>query len=170
MDSRFLFSLLLTILFLNTAQAEPLYNAIDPATLKPNYDKSGQSQPTLTGKNLRTHARVYKSETLEATVNPRNEMEFMTTIDEGEVLLYTWEASVPLYYDFHGHQHGGDPDVWTRYADGTSIKDQGSVVIPYTGEHGWYWVNEGTEPVTIKLTVIGYYNTFYKVDLSAPAQ
>ena len=163
-------SLILLSVCLHTAQAEPLYNAVDPAGLQPNYDRSGQSQPTMTGKNLRTHATVYKSETLEAIVNPRNEMEFMTMIDEGEVMLYTWEASEPLYYDFHAHQHGGNPDVWTRYADGTSIRDQGSIVAPYTGEHGWYWVNEGTQPITIKLTVTGYYNTVYKIDLSSPSQ
>lgn len=156
--------------FMGTVQAEPLYNAVDPASLQPRYDERGQSLPTMTGKNLRIHEQVYKSETLEAIVKPRNEMEFMTTIDEGEVLLYTWEASTPLYYDFHGHQPGGNPDVWTRYADGTSIRDQGSIVAPYTGEHGWYWVNEGTQPVTIKLTVTGYYKTVFKIDLSSPSQ
>ncbi len=163
--------LLLPLSLLPTAQAaEILYPAIDPSGLKPLYDKEGESLPTLTGSSLRQHPQVYKTETVEAVVNPRSEMEFMTKINQGEVVLYQWETSEPLYFDFHGHQHDGNPDVWTRYAEGKTNRDQGSLVTPYTGEHGWYWANLGTKPVTIKLTISGYYELIYKIDLTAEAQ
>jgi hypothetical protein len=167
---RLILFVVLVVVSLFDVMAEPLYEAVDPATLQPIYDQRGQSQPTMTESNLRTHEQAYKSETLEATINPRSELEFMTTIDQGEVLLYAWQTSKPLYYDFHGHQPEGNPDVWTRYADGTADRDQGSLVTPYTGEHGWYWVNEGNQPVTVKLTVTGYYKTVFKIDLSAGGQ
>ena len=32
------------------------------------------------------------------------------------------------------------------------------VVAPFSGEHGWYWLNISEKPVTIKLTVTGYYD------------
>lgn len=153
-----------------TAAAEPLYEAIDPSTLQPRFDARNQSEPTPTPDHLRRHRQIYKSETLEAVLHPNSEMEFMTTIDQGEVLLYSWETSEPLYFDFHGHQHDGNPDIWTRFADGTSNSDRGSMVTPYTGEHGWYWINMGTQPVRIKLTVTGYYNTVFKVELSGKSE
>lgn len=166
----FLILTALSALTVTPAFAEVLYEAIDPSTLQPRFDARGQSEPTLTPNHLRRHDQVYKSETLEATLHPQSEMEFMTTIDKGEVLLYAWETSEPLYFDFHGHQHDGNPDVWTRFADGKSAAEQGSMVTPYTGEHGWYWVNTGTQPVRIKLTVTGYYKTVFRVNLSGKSE
>ena len=29
---------------------------------------------------------------------------------------------------------------------------------PFTGEHGWYWLNYNDFPVTITLTVTGYFD------------
>lgn len=154
----------------STTMAEPLYEAIDPTTLQPKFDSRGQSEPTLTPDHLRKHDKVYKSETLEAVLYPQSEMEFMTRIDQGEVMLYAWETSEPLYFDFHGHQHDGNPDIWTRFADGETAADQGSIVAPYTGEHGWYWANTGKQPVKIKLTISGYYNTVFRVNLSGKSE
>jgi hypothetical protein len=37
-------------------------------------------------------------------------------------------------------------------------EDSGSLVAPFAGEHGWYWVNIGDDPVTITLQVSGYYD------------
>jgi hypothetical protein len=31
-------------------------------------------------------------------------------------------------------------------------------VAPFSGEHGWYWVNLNDHPVTITLTVTGYFD------------
>lgn len=161
---------LLSGLLAGSAFAEALYDKLDPSSLQPRFDARGESEPTLTPEYLRKHDKVYKSETLEATLHPQSEMEFMTTIDQGEVLLYAWETSEPLYFDFHGHQHDGNPDVWTRFAEGKSAAEQGSMVTPYTGEHGWYWVNIGTRPVKIRLTVTGYYNTVFRINLSGKSE
>ncbi len=161
---------LAALALLNGAHAQTLYESINPSTLQPTFDQRGQPIPVMTESSLRRHEQLFKSETLEATLYPQSEMEFMTTIDEGEVLLFAWETSEPLYHDFHGHQPGGNPDVWTRYTDGKTGRDQGSIVAPYTGEHGWYWVNEGQQPVTIKLTLSGYYKTVFRIDLSGTSK
>jgi hypothetical protein len=34
--------------------------------------------------------------------------------------------------------------------------DNGSLVAPFAGEHGWFWLNVSDTPVTITLTVTGY--------------
>jgi len=146
----------------------PLYVAIDPSSHVPEFDQHGLSLPAKFGMNLRVHDVPYMTETVETVLNPRNEVEFMVHIEEGEVILYTWEADEPLYYDLHGHQRDGNPDIWTRYTEGKADQDQGSIVIPYSGDHGWYWVNLGSKPVNIRLTVTGYYKEIFKIDLSEP--
>jgi len=148
----------------------PLYIAIDPSSLKPEFDQYGHSVPIVSDTNLRQHGQPYKSETVETILNPRNEVEFMIIMDEGDVLLFAWEAEEELYYDLHGHQREGNPDIWTRYSDGKKQKDHGSIVAPYSGDHGWYWVNLGVKPIKIRLTIAGYYEDIFKVNLSGQAE
>ena len=101
---------------------------------------------------------------LNVWVAPRDQLEFMAEMEQGDVLLYTWEAGGTLYYDFHAHPEGGHPDYWSRYAEGKAGTDSGSLVAPYTGEHGWLWLNSGSEPVTVRLTVSGYYRQVNRTD------
>ena len=34
----------------------------------------------------------------------------------------------------------------------------GSLTAPFAGEHGWYWLNFNEFPVTVTLTVTGYFD------------
>ncbi len=74
-------------------------------------------------------------------------------------MVYSWqvEGDGKVYVDFHGHDPAKGDNFWVRYeeADGISGRS-GSLVAPFAGEHGWYWLNVGEEPITIKLTVTGY--------------
>ena len=36
--------------------------------------------------------------------------------------------------------------------------DSGSLVAPFSGEHGWYWLNVSSTPVTITLALTGYFD------------
>ena len=40
-------------------------------------------------------------------------------------------------------------------ADGVTHRS-GSLVAPFNGEHGWFWLNVSDTPVKIRLTVTGY--------------
>ena len=33
-----------------------------------------------------------------------------------------------------------------------------SLTAPFTGEHGWFWLNINEFPITINLTVTGFYD------------
>jgi hypothetical protein len=65
-----------------------------------------------------------------------------------------------VYTDFHGHESGAANDAWVRYEEqqmgGTG--GNGSLVAPFSGEHGWYWLNISEQPVDIVLRVEGYYS------------
>ena len=36
--------------------------------------------------------------------------------------------------------------------------NDGSLVAPFAGEHGWYWLNYNEYPVVVTLTVEGYFD------------
>ncbi|MFT5134268.1 MAG: hypothetical protein ACI9SC_002743 [Gammaproteobacteria bacterium] len=146
---------------------ETLYAAINPETTPPKINEFGQSLPAVDGVNIRVHDATYKSESIEILIDIDGQVEYKAIMDGGEVLLYAWEADGELYYDFHAHQEKGDPNFWTRYSEGEATKDQGSIVAPYQGEHGWYWLNIADKPIKIKLTVAGYYDEIKEIPLKA---
>jgi len=97
--------------------------------------------------------------TFEVTIPPEAETEIKTVIDVAKVIIFSWEANEgSIYSDFHGHDPALGNDFWVRYKEhqeGTG--DSGSLVAPFYGEHGWYWLNYNEFPVTVTLTVTGYF-------------
>ncbi len=84
--------------------------------------------------------------------------EIKAVLDEAQVILYSWKTEGgEVYTDFHGH----DPSMgkgFVRYEEQQSgSAGQGSLVAPFAGEHGWYWLNVADGPVRITLTVTGYF-------------
>lgn len=90
---------------------------------------------------------------------PGQETEIKTVLDAGQVILFSWTAAQgQVYTDFHGHEPDAGEDTWVRYEEQQSgSSGQGSLVAPFSGEHGWYWMNISEQPVRITLNVSGYY-------------
>lgn len=90
-------------------------------------------------------------------LEPDQETEIKAALDAAQVILYSWRADGEVYTDFHGHE----PDAgqaFVRYEEQQSGHEgRGSLVAPFSGEHGWFWLNISGKPVTITLTVSGYY-------------
>lgn len=83
--------------------------------------------------------------------------EIKAALDAAQVILYTWHADGEVYTDFHGHEPGAGRE-FVRYEEQQSGHEgRGSLVAPFSGEHGWFWLNISDKPVTITLTVTGYY-------------
>lgn len=101
-----------------------------------------------------------QSKSLSIRLEPAQETEVKAVLDEGQVILYSWKAEHgQVYADFHGHEPGTSNDnAFVRYEEQQSgTAGQGSLVAPFAGEHGWYWVNVSEQPVVITLVVSGYY-------------
>lgn len=147
-----------------------LYVAVDPATAEPVVDDFGRSEPAMDGINIRAHDQAYKTETVDINLEAGGQVEYKAIMEEGEALLYSWEADGILYYDFHAHQAEGNPDFWTRYAEGESNSHHGSIIAPYSGQHGWFWLNTEDKAVTVKLTVAGYYNELVRIEIGEEAE
>jgi hypothetical protein len=89
------------------------------------------------------------------------ETEIKTVLGENQVITYTWSVDEGLVYsDFHGHTPEFGEDFWVRYQEDQrgSSGESGSLMAPFSGEHGWYWVNLEDHDVTVTLTVTGYFD------------
>lgn len=88
------------------------------------------------------------------------QIEYKISMQEGDVLLYSWRASEPIYYEFHGHTL--DPDG--RFGEAMLYRieqgeqSHGVVQAPLDGYHGWFFLNRNFErSITIELTLAGTY-------------
>jgi hypothetical protein len=108
------------------------------------------------------HAEAPKSETVTITLPAYGETEVKTALQANQVVLYSWHTDKGnVYVDYHGHSPDWEnKEAFVRYQE---AKDgipgaNGSLVAPFAGEHGWYWVNLEDHPVVITLNVSGYYD------------
>ncbi len=100
----------------------------------------------------------FRSETVQIVLQPTERTEVKSIMDADQVIMYRWNASAPVYADFHGH----DPDddsYWYRYREQEAgMGSFGSLVAPVGGEHGWYFRNDGNSEIVIDLRISGYFN------------
>jgi hypothetical protein len=93
-------------------------------------------------------------------IEPDAETEVKLKMQEGKVALFSWRVDRgTLYVDMHGHDASFGPDFYLRYKEeDEGICGNGLLTAPFSGEHGWYWLNYNEFPVTITLTVTGYFD------------
>jgi len=98
------------------------------------------------------------TETIEVTLGFDEKTEIKAVLGKGKVILYDWSVEGgKVYVDFHGHDPSKGDAYWVRYEEADGITQRsGSLVAPFAGEHGWYWLNVSDTPVKIRLTVTGY--------------
>jgi len=101
-----------------------------------------------------------RRQTLEIAIPPEQETEIKLVLKSGKMIQYSWQIDHgQVYVDFHGHDPKASPEFWVRYKEQQEgSRNNGSLVAPFSGEHGWYWLNYNEFPVTISLNVSGYYD------------
>ncbi len=101
-----------------------------------------------------------RSTTMEIAIGAFEETEIKTVLGEAKVILYSWSVDRgDIYSDFHGHAPEFGPEFFVRYEEHQEGSgNNGSLVAPFAGEHGWYWLNYNEYPVVVTLTVEGYYD------------
>lgn len=105
-----------------------------------------------------------KSKTMSLTLAPGKGAELKAKMDTGESLVFSWTSDgKPLLVDMHGEAVNAKPDEYTSYwLERAQSSGSGTFVAPFAGTHGWYWKNKGTEPVTVTVTIHGFFADFYK--------
>jgi hypothetical protein len=102
-----------------------------------------------------------QTRTMTLTLQPDQETEIKTVLRASKVITYTWKTDGGLVYcDMHGHDPAAGQEFFVRYREDQegATEATGSLVAPFDGEHGWYWLNLHDGPVTITLTVTGFFD------------
>ena len=101
-----------------------------------------------------------RTETLNVPIGPEEETEVKVVMTEGKMILFDWQVNRgDIYSDYHGHDPELGSEFWVRYREQMEGSNgEGSLVAPFGGEHGWYWVNYNEYPVVVTLTVTGYFD------------
>jgi len=116
----------------------------------------------------RTQDRRFRSEKIEIPLDELEQVEVKAVMRQGDAFVYAWrllEGSA-VYTDFHA-----DPleiekypeQYWIRYHESESNAESGSIVAPFNGNHGWYWLNIEENPVRIELEVHGYFESLEEI-------
>ena len=91
------------------------------------------------------------------------DVEYKVHMKAGDSLVYSW--SVPgianpaeFYTEFHGHTvENGKAMKVTFYRKETGTSDQGMLVAPFEGVHGWFFQNQAVPAVKLRLRLAGFY-------------
>ena len=99
----------------------------------------------------------YHLDSAELVVRPSEWVEYTYRIEEGASMLYSWQATGPVTYNFHSAPDGAPPGYAESFDARESDVAHGRYTAPFTGVHGWYWENLGASEVTITLSTAGFY-------------
>lgn len=105
--------------------------------------------------------RPIQTRTLTITLERDQQTEIKTVLRASKVIVYHWQTDGGLVYtDLHGHDPAAGQDFFVRYREDQegATEATGSLVAPFDGEHGWFWLNIHDGPVTITLTVTGFFD------------
>jgi hypothetical protein len=133
----------------------------EAAAAAPWGEKEFAAPPAIT-EFAHLHDADAPKETVRITLQEGEEVEYKATLAKGEPMLFSWSiAEGDIYYDFHGEPTEGNfPEgYFLSYGEGEAGNEKGSFVAPFSGHHGWYWLNYNEDPVTIELTIQGYYSS-----------
>ena len=116
----------------------------------------------------RSHTSEFRTTTIEVALDELEQVEIKAVMKQGDALVYSWKMieGETVYTDFHADPHQTDlyPDrYWLRYAESEEPSASGSLVAPFDGNHGWYWMNIEENPVKIVLEVRGYYESLEEI-------
>lgn len=117
----------------------------------------------------RSHDGKFRSDTLSIELDVGEQVEYKAVMKRGDALLYDWrlDRGTSVYSDFHadpGDNAAAYPDrYYIRYAENEAAESSGSLVAPFDGNHGWYWLNIEEQPITITLEVHGYYERIEEI-------
>lgn len=117
----------------------------------------------------------FRTQGISVTLAPGEGAEVLTAMAAQDAFVFAWIShGGSVSVDLHGAEDESESGIFTSYHEAEQVRDGfGHFVAPFTGTHGWYWRNEGEQPVTISVTVSGYFDDLFvenggHADESAP--
>ena len=101
---------------------------------------------------------VFRQDEVEILVPANDGLEYKFFLYIHSNINYEWKRTSTLYFDMHGDPEADTTGYFESYAAATVDEMSGSVTLPFTGSHGWYWRNDTDEDITISLKTLGNYD------------
>jgi hypothetical protein len=99
----------------------------------------------------------YKTDTMTFVLGSYEGIEYKYRLEADASLLYEWEATRTVAYDFHAEPDGAPAGYAESFDKQSAPRAQGTYTAPFPGIHGWYWENLGSGDVTVTLKTTGFY-------------
>lgn len=121
-------------------------------------------------------AQRYRSDTfvipLASGDDAGHELEQKLRAQAGSTVVYSWSVTgIDNPEEFHADLHGHTPPApgyhEASFRRGGGLTDSGAFVVPFEGIHGWLFKNDSARPVTVTLTVAGFYTPLSAPELAA---
>jgi hypothetical protein len=136
-------------------------------------DALNKTAATATGQGALVVAqdKPFQQESVDFKLAPREGMEYKYRLDKGEALLYAWNATAPVNFEFHAEPDGA-PAGYAQTYEKQSAQTQasGTLTAPFPGIHGWYWENTTDKEVTVTLKSAGFYNLAHEFRNGQPTK
>jgi hypothetical protein len=100
----------------------------------------------------------YKLDSTEFELGPYEFLEYKYRIEKGGAMIFSWQATGPVMYDFHSEPDGAPEGYAQSFDKQQTSQAHGTYTAPFSGIHGWFWENPGSKTVRITLTSAGFYS------------
>lgn len=89
---------------------------------------------------------------------PGEAVEYKFRLSAGATMLYSWTANYWVRSEMHSERDGA-PEGTAEFfeIEESTVQRHGTYTAPFDGIHGWYWLNENTQPVTLTLHAAGFF-------------
>jgi hypothetical protein len=89
---------------------------------------------------------------------PYASIEMKYKLRQGQPMIFSWHAPVPVHYDMHSVPDAGGNPATESFAITDAPSQTAVYVAPFTGIHGWFWQNQTLEPVTVTIDATGAFD------------
>ena len=100
----------------------------------------------------------YRLDSAELVLRPTEWVEYTYRLEEGSSMLFSWQATSAVSYNFHSQPDGAPPGYAESFDAQENDHAHGTYTSPFSGIHGWYWENTGTNDTTIAFATAGFYS------------
>lgn len=100
----------------------------------------------------------YREDSMQFVLQPFESVEYKYRLQKDSSLIFFWHASEAVTFELHGEPAGGPKGFAESFSRGKHDGENGTFTAPFSGIHGWFWENRGSDAVTIDLTTAGFYS------------
>ena len=104
------------------------------------------------------YSRSYRIDEKTFGLAPGEAVEYKYRLAAGATMLYSWTANYWVRSEMHSEPDGAPAGTAEFFeVEESTVQRHGSYTAPFDGIHGWYWLNENAQPVTLTLYAAGFF-------------